>query len=253
MVLTAFLVDEAEVLCESLNEHVVVARSNVRHLSYQVTKQPYRGVLWGPPTLRSTQRRLGMQPLTGTIIRSDISSCIRKGLDVVGLGRGLRGHWMFGVGGSCLLETPPVHTDLACVQSFGVSFMSQCDTITRYRYQCEQRAVQHIKYTTGANLSPGNRSEPHPVLDPLSSSGTRLDVSLDATKPSRRRSLSLSSGFPSRVAHPSTYRNVCRLQILFIKNSRTGTRMMMIIGNPGAATVNVTPKTIPVSTICASV
>src|SRR6478609_4556995 len=62
-----------------------------------------------------------------------------------------------------------------------------------------------------------------------------------------------SSGLPSRQAHPSTNRNVSRLHTRFMSDNRTGTKAMMISGNAGAATVRVTPKTMPVMMICAIV
>lgn len=64
---------------------------------------------------------------------------------------------------------------------------------------------------------------------------------------------SSSSGVPSLHAHASMNLRVARSHILFINNSRIGTRAMMINGNAGAPFVSVTMKMITVIIICAAV
>lgn len=71
--------------------------------------------------------------------------------------------------------------------------------------------------------------------------------------PNRGLSSLLSSGVPGLQAHASTNLKVSLFQILFIHNSRIGTRAMMMTGKAGAPFVNVTMKIMTVMMTCTTV
>lgn len=62
-----------------------------------------------------------------------------------------------------------------------------------------------------------------------------------------------SSGVPGLQAQASTNLKVSLFQILFIHNSRIGTRAIRMTGKAGAPFVNVTMKMMTVTIICTAV